>query len=136
MVCVNCSYQKTSVINSRTQKTNPQVWRRRRCMKCQCTFTTYERVSSNDELVVQSSKDESPFDPGILIQDIALCFGHAPEKASKAYWLAQTVENSLLLSKQLVISSAHIVKTTHSIVKAFDPLAGEQYAVRHYKALE
>lgn len=136
MVCINCSNQKTSVINSRTHKTNPQVWRRRRCSKCHCTFTTYERVSINDELIIQFNKGKAPFDPGILVQDIALCFGHAPEKAAKAYWLAQTVENILLSKRQLIIPSTHITSVAHNVVKAFDLLAGEQYAVRHRKALQ
>lgn len=136
MVCINCSNQKTSVINSRTHKSTPQVWRRRRCLRCQCTFTTYERVSTNDEVqVTKLSGTKEAFNLGELVRDIISCFSHSPQKASAALWLAQTVENSLLGNKELVISSQKIALLTHQVVAHFDKLAGDQFAARHRRTL-
>lgn len=42
MKCPHCRATNTEVFNSRTTKFGNQVWRRRRCMECQATFTTYE----------------------------------------------------------------------------------------------
>ena len=137
MVCINCFHQKTSVINSRTHKSTVQVWRRRRCAQCKCTFTTYERVSVSDELMVDSlsSGKKTSFDPGKLVYDIIKCFGHSPEKAVQALWLVQTVENELLKSRELTVSTQKIATITYRALSSFDSLAGEQYAVRHRKNL-
>ncbi len=132
MVCINCTNSKTSVINSRTHKNAPQVWRRRRCAQCHCTFTTYERASMHDEFKVIDHKGAtSPFDPGRLIRDITACFGHNPKQASHAYWLERTIEDKLLTLKILNLSTQEITSVTHEVLSTFDKLAGDQYAARH-----
>lgn len=137
MVCINCSHQKTSVVNSRTRKSSAQVWRRRRCSVCHCTFTTYERVSSTDELLVQnsSSSKKVAFNPGKLILSVLNCLNHSKEKAEQAFWLIETIENQLFKKTNLLVTEKDIASITHQTLASFDKLAGEQYAVRHRKSL-
>lgn len=136
MVCINCSHQKTNVVNSRTHKSSAQVWRRRRCPECHCTFTTYERVSSTDELAVEDpSGKKTPFNPGKLIVSILGCLNHSEEKAVQAFWLVETVENQLFKKTNLLVTEKDIASVTYKTLTSFDKLAGEQYAVRHRKSL-
>ncbi len=135
MICVYCLSSKTSVANSRTHAQTPQVWRRRRCASCKKTFTTYERISANDEITCQRLDGEKvAYNFGQLILDIASCFDHAPEKrAEKAYWLAKTVENKLLSSGDDHITTKKIAQTVHKTILPFDNFAAIQFAARHNK---
>ncbi len=128
-------HTKTAVINSRTHSKTSQVWRRRQCAKCGKIFTTYERVSTGDELSCQTiSGNKVAYSFGQLLLDIAACFDHAPNKrADKAYWLAKTVEDQLLASGRTNLTTKLIAKTTHRAMLPFDNFAAVQFAARHNK---
>lgn len=133
MFCVNCFNPITNVVNSRAKKKQPLVWRRRRCGKCNTTFTTHERPSlADNKHVYLISGEAREFNLGKLILSIAKAFAHAPENAQyHAYALAQTVEN-LLSTQAQVITPGEIAAMTHSVLKRFDELAALQYAATHH----
>lgn len=57
--CAECESTNIKVINSRIK--NDIVWRRRRCLKCRHTFTTFE-ISEKDwktKLAIESDMIES-----------------------------------------------------------------------------
>jgi transcriptional repressor NrdR len=132
MFCINCFHTNTSVANSRPNKKQPQVWRRRTCRNCQTTFTTYERPSLADNKVItlpDSATDQ--FNLGKLILSIAQAFTHSPSDAQyNSLWLAQTVEDTLSTERQ-TLTPEDITATTHQILKKFDELAAIQYAAQH-----
>ncbi|OGM12880.1 hypothetical protein A3A76_00570 [Candidatus Woesebacteria bacterium RIFCSPLOWO2_01_FULL_39_23] len=43
------------VVNSRPTKANAQIWRRRKCLKCDGTFTTYEKIDLSYLTVIKKS---------------------------------------------------------------------------------
>ena len=130
MICINCFHAKTSVANSRPLQ-RPAVWRRRRCHNCDTVFTTYERPSLEDQLVLGPDKKSSPFSIGKLTISIARSFQHDKQLAdTSSFHLAQTVEVKLLMEgKQL--STDDIAALTHATLKQFDPIAAVQYAAQH-----
>ena len=132
MFCINCFYSSTSVTNSRPNKKQPTVWRRRTCSKCGMIFTTYERPSLADNKPVNlPNKTTEPFNLGKLTISIAKAFTHSPADGEyNAYWLAQTVEDTLG-SQRKALSPEDIEATTHQILKRFDELAAIQYAAQH-----
>ncbi len=132
MFCVNCFHKNTAVTNSRPNKKQPLVWRRRRCPSCGTLFTTYERPSlaDNKPIHLPSGKTDT-FNLGKLILSISKAFTHDPKAAEyHALWLAQTVEDTLSSQRQQV-TPEDIEATTHDILKKFDELAAVQYAARH-----
>jgi transcriptional repressor NrdR len=137
MICIYCSNPKTAVINSRSQIKTPQTWRRRKCLNCNKTFTTYERIAASDTLKCIKPKGQTvDYSFGQILLDIAACFDHAPEKrANKAYWLAQTVENKLLTRNETAITTQTIAKTVHDVMSSFDRFAAIQFAARHHNSL-
>jgi transcriptional repressor NrdR len=132
MFCINCFHTNTSVANSRPNKKQPQVWRRRRCPQCQAVFTTYERPSLADNTPISLSDGSTDtFNLGKLLLSISKAFTHSPMDAEyNALWLAQTVEDNLSTQRQ-VITPNDIEAATHQVLKRFDELAAVQYAAQH-----
>jgi transcriptional repressor NrdR len=133
MFCINCFHPSTNVTNSRPNKKQPLVWRRRKCSSCGATFTTYERPSLADNTLVRlpNGKEEA-FNLGKLIISISKAFAHLPEEASyNSLWLAQTVENTLSSQREF-ITPEDIEATTHETLGRFDELAAVQYAAQHH----
>ena len=132
MFCVNCFHPTTSVVNSRTKKNQPSVWRRRKCSLCGTTFTTYERPSltENKKVHLSDGKDKK-FNLGKLTLSIAKAFTHSPEEAQYySLHLAQTVED-LLSSQREMITPEDIAAATHQTLKRYDEMAAMQYAIQH-----
>jgi transcriptional repressor NrdR len=132
MFCINCFHTGTKVANSRPNKKQPLVWRRRQCIKCGTTFTTYERPSlaDNKPVALPDGKTDT-FNLGKLILSISRAFTHAPQEAEyNALWLAQTVEDILSTERQ-VVTPEDIEAATHMTLKRFDELAAVQYAAQH-----
>lgn len=133
MFCINCFEPTTNVANSRPNKKQPLVWRRRRCAHCGTTFTTYERPSLADNKAIQrTGHPEEAFNLGKLIISISKAFAHLPKEATyNSLWLAQTVEDTLSSQRQ-VITPEDIAATTHDVLRHFDELAAVQYAAQHH----
>lgn len=132
MFCINCFNTNTKVANSRPNKKQPLVWRRRQCTKCNATFTTYERPSlADNKLISLPNGKTDTFNLGKLILSISRAFTHAPQEAEyNALWLAQTVED-ILSTEREVVTPEDIEATTHMTLKRFDELAAIQYAAQH-----
>jgi transcriptional repressor NrdR len=132
MFCINCFHKNTKVANSRPNKKQPAIWRRRQCDQCGTVFTTYERPSlADNKPVILSSNKTDTFNLGKLILSIAKAFTHAPHEAEyNALWLAQTVEDTLSTERE-VVTPGDIEAITHATLKRFDELAALQYAAQH-----
>ena len=132
MFCINCFHPSTSVVNSRANKKQPLVWRRRTCAQCMTTFTTYERPAlSENKLVQLPGGNNEKFNLGKLTLSIAKAFTHAPKEAQyNALHLAQTVEDTLS-SQREAVTPEDIAATTHQTLKRYDEMAAMQYAIHH-----
>jgi transcriptional repressor NrdR len=132
MFCINCFHHRTTVTNSRPNKKQPQIWRRRSCPECATIFTTYERPSLADNKVIHLPDGETDtFNLGKLIISISKSFSHNPNEAQySSLWLAQTIEDTLS-SQREVITPEDIEAATHQVLKKYDELAAVQYAAQH-----
>jgi transcriptional regulator NrdR family protein len=132
MFCINCFHKNTAVVNSRPNKKQPHIWRRRKCSDCGHTFTTYERPSLSDNTPVQlDNGTQDRFNLGRLVLSIAKAFNHSPSQAkNNALWLAQTVEDTLSVERQH-ITPEDITATTHQVLKRYDEMGAMQYAIQH-----
>jgi len=132
MFCVNCFNKSTSVTNSRPNKNQAQIWRRRQCSKCGHTFTTHERPSlADNKKITLADGKTNDFNLGKLIISISRSFSHAPNEAAyNSLWLAQTVEN-LLSTEHETIRPENIAAITHKTLRQYDEAAAMQYALHH-----
>lgn len=131
MFCINCFYPSTQVANSRPNKKQPLVWRRRHCTKCGATFTTSERPSLAHNQQVHTSTESVPFNLGRLIVSLARAFQHDQVRGNmEALDLALTIQTELATELQ-TITSEDIAAVAHQVLKRYDELAAMQYAAQH-----
>lgn len=132
MFCVNCFNKATSVTNSRGNKKQPQIWRRRKCPHCGVIFTTYERPSlAENKPVHLNTGGTEAFNLGKLLLSISRSFSHSPRDAAySSFHLAQSVED-ILSTEREIITPEDIAATTHQVLRRFDESAAMQYALHH-----
>ena len=132
MICINCFHDKTTTKNSRRRTKHPGVWRRRACPECGAVFTTYERATLDEHMVLTHDGSTTPFNLGKLIISISRSFQHDEHAAAyDSYFLAQTVQERIIgQSKKL--SAQVIAQATHVVLQRYDPVAAIQYAAQHH----
>jgi transcriptional repressor NrdR len=131
MFCINCFYPSTQVTNSRPNKKQPLIWRRRHCNKCGITFTTTARPSLTHNQQVHTTSGTTPFNIGKLIVSLARAFQHDQTKVdTEVLDLALTIQTELATELQ-IITSDDIAAVAHQVLKRYDELAAMQYAAQH-----
>ena len=95
MVCVYCG-SETKVTNSRQQKRNNQVWRRRECLSCKAVFTTHECVDMASTLLVETGDHPEPFLSDLLFAEVLLALQHRNDRYTAAREVTSTIVAELL----------------------------------------
>lgn len=136
MVCIYCG-SPTSVNNSRLQRNNNHVWRRRSCANCSSVFTTIERPDLSGSFVVGSPTDKrnqlQSFNRDKLFLSIYECCKHRPNATEEAASLTQTVINQLVLEKRKngLIERAAIAQNAYRALRRLDSAAAAIFAAYH-----
>lgn len=133
MICINCS-NETKVTNSRPHKKTPSVWRRRQCKACGTLFTTMEVISDNAySFRVVKARHHEDFSLPRLMLSIVASLSHRPVPASadEAYWLAQTVAQSIQATATDTVTTDALAEEAWTVLSNFDAAAGIQYGARH-----
>lgn len=131
MVCIYCG-GKTKVINSRSQRRNNQIWRRRECLACHSVFTTHESTELESSLSVIKNGADTPFLPDLLLWEIMTALGHRKDvyTASREV-LGTIVHNLLALPQKPRFQPADISKAASEVLKRFDRRAYLRYQAEH-----
>lgn len=131
MVCVYCC-GGTKVTNSRLQKRNNNVWRRRRCLACGAIFTTHEGVELESALVVAKNGQNQPFLADLLLKELMDTLKHRNDVYTASRELLGTIVRRLLaLPDRPVFSTDDIAKVTSEVLKRFDRRAHLRYLADH-----
>jgi transcriptional regulator NrdR family protein len=132
MVCVQCNGD-TRVINSRPQKRNNQVWRRRQCVKCDLIFSTEETAQYESIwLVMDSHGTYSPFLPNKLLLSLYQSCQHRQTALSDATALTETIIQKLRPQCiDGVISSKTVAQVSQVALNRFDRPASVYYGAHH-----
>ena len=75
MKCPFCSHSETQVVETRESDEGGVIRRRRRCLKCDKRFTTYERVEIALPALVKKDGSRVEFDPAKLRASMSRLFG-------------------------------------------------------------
>lgn len=132
MICIYCLHKSTKTPNSRPHKKTPQVWRRRRCTNCERVFTTYERPSLEDVVILDDTKQPHTFSLGVLTISIYTALG-STQTPEACYELARTVEAHLIQRYDISapLTTSAVAEETFHTLKHFDEICGLQYGARH-----
>lgn len=131
MKCLYCGGE-TKVVNSRHQRRNNQVWRRRQCLACQAIFTTHEQIELESALSVNKTGGLEPFMPDLLLNELMLALKHRKDVYTASREVLATVVRKLLaLPQKPVFSPKDIAETTSGVLKRIDKSAYLRYVAEH-----
>jgi len=131
MICIYCN-GKTRVINSRPQKRNNQIWRRRRCLSCEAVFTTHEGVNLSSLLIVEAGSNPKPFLVDRLFTEVLLAMQDHKNCYESAREATSTIIAKLLnIPGKPVYDTKQISKTTAQVLKRLDRHAWLRYIAEH-----
>jgi transcriptional repressor NrdR len=132
MVCVYCS-GNTEVINSRMQKRNNTVWRRRKCRVCQAIFSSREETQYNAVWLIKTKDAQlSPFLRDKLFLSLYRSCQHRSSSLKDAAALAETVTANLIgRTDSGVLDSLTIKQAAQVALNRFDKAASTHYAAFH-----
>lgn len=132
MVCIYCG-AKTEVINSRLQRRNNNVWRRRKCPKCQALFTTHEVIHLASSVSVASTDQKiEPFTPAKLFSEILNSLQDVLSPYTAAQELADTITHKLIKNvSKGPIKAQTISQETAAVLKRFNRQAYLRYIANH-----
>jgi transcriptional repressor NrdR len=137
MICPFCN-NNTNVYNSRLTSQKQQVWRRRRCLSCNRTFSTKERIDWTGVVTVVSIKSKSPcpYSRNRLHASIALACQPLLEQHGSVDELCDSIEKRLQQSGFFAKSPqpSEIIKShTIDVLRAYNPIFAINYAQRIYR---
>lgn len=127
MICLFCSSPLTSVFNSRTQKKEPRVWRRRSCENCSRLFTTHELPEYAQLVVLKRSGKNQKFSKPKLFVSIYKSLEHLPKAAETADAISSTVIARVLMLNT-PLSSELISEVVMNSLKNYNVSAFVKYA--------
>lgn len=131
MVCIYCG-GITQVKNSRHQKRNNQIWRRRQCFKCLATFTTHESIDLASNLSVEINGAPRPFVADKLFTEVLLALQDRKDCYIAAREVTSTVVQKLLkLRGAPVFAASQISLLTAQVLKRLDRRAWLRYISEH-----
>lgn len=131
MSCIYCGAE-TKVSNSRLQKRNNQVWRRRQCLKCKAVVTTHEAIDMSSALLVEAKGQPKPFISDLLFTELLLALQDRKDCYLAAREATSTIINHLLKQPEKpLFTPAQISKTSAEVLKRLDKRAYLRYSAEH-----
>ncbi|SRR5258708_37655725 len=127
MRCPFCDSSQSSVIDKRAVKSSGEIRRRRECLKCHKRYTTYERISAIELLVIKKDGRKERFSKEKLRSGIikALEKRQASEKIDE---IVSKIEKKLWDKGRKEIESRFIGQAVLSELKKIDKVAYLRFA--------
>jgi len=123
MKCPYCRSETTEVFNSRPTKFQTQIWRRRRCLSCKESFTTYEAIDLGFLKVIKKTGKKQRYSRAKLFSGIYGAFLSIPAKETTVDAVTDTVEAKLLDRKKSELGTGEIASIVLSTLKHFNTAA-------------
>ncbi len=127
MKCPFCRETTTDVFNSRPTRFGTQIWRRRKCLACHESFTTYEAPDLGFLKVIKKTKKKQRYSRAKLYSGIYGAFLSIPAKETTVDGITDTVEAKILDSKQREIQSSDIARIVLITLKHYNTAAFLRY---------
>ena len=126
MKCPRCSSNDTSVIEKRDVD-DRSIRRRRKCVRCDFRFTTYEKFEQIKLTVTKRGGKRESFDKQKIVRGIKIA-GKDRLSDEKIEEIADEIERKILEQKQDPISSKKIGQIVIDCLKGADQIAYLRFA--------
>lgn len=127
MKCPFCRETTTDIFNSRPTRFGTQIWRRRKCLSCHESFTTYEAPDLGFLKVIKKTKKKQRYSRAKLYSGIYGAFLSIVSKETTVDGITDTVEAKILDSKQKEIHSSDIARIVLVTLKHYNTTAFLRY---------
>ena len=127
MKCPFCRENTTDVFNTRSTRFGTQIWRRRKCLSCHESFTTYEAPDLGFLKVIKKTGKKQRYSRAKLYSGVYGAFLAIPAKETTADSVTDTIEAKILDTKKREIPSKEIAKIVLATLKHFNTAAFVRY---------
>lgn len=122
MSCPYCGSSQSSVIDKRAVKSSGEIRRRRKCLKCNRRYTTYERLGEVGFFVIKRNGRREPYDSAKLRSGLEKALEKRPLLASLEE-IVSKIEKKLKSKDKKEIESKVIGQTILLELKKIDTVA-------------
>ena len=128
MRCPFCAHAETSVVETRESDEGDVIRRRRRCLKCDKRFTTYERAEIALPAVVKKDGARAEFDPSKLRGSMMLALRKRPVSVEQVDAAIERIQDKLLATGARELPSARLGELVMRELKRIDKVAYVRFA--------
>ena len=128
MRCPYCSHEETQVVETRESDEGDVNRRRRRCLKCDKRFTTYERAEIALPAVVKKDGARVEFDPAKLRASMLLALRKRPVSVEQLDAAIERIQDKLLATAARELPSARLGELVMRELKRIDKVAYVRFA--------
>ncbi|QDF98225.1 transcriptional regulator NrdR [Azoarcus sp. DD4] len=128
MKCPFCDDPNTQVTDTRENEDGDVVRRRRRCLKCDKRFTTYERIDLKMPHIVKRNGNRSEFDHAKLTSSMSLALRKRPVTTEALEAAVDRIEAKLLSLGENEVPSEKVGELVMKELKKLDKVAYIRFA--------
>jgi transcriptional repressor NrdR len=128
MRCPYCSHDDTQVVETRESDEGDVIRRRRRCLKCDKRFTTYERAEIALPAVVKKDGARADFDATKLRASMLLALRKRPVSMEQVDTALDRIQERLLASGAREVPSSRLGELVMRELKRIDKVAYVRFA--------
>ncbi len=128
MRCPYCAHPDTQVVETRDSDEGDVNRRRRRCLKCDKRFTTYERAEMAMPAVVKRDGAREEFDASKLRGSMTLALRKRAVSLDKVDAAIERIRDELLASGEREVPSARLGELVMQELKRIDKVAYVRFA--------
>ena len=128
MRCPYCGHEETQVVETRESDEGDVIRRRRRCLKCDKRFTTYERPEIAMPAVVKKDGSRVEFDPTKLKASMTLALRKRPVSVEQIDAALERIQEKLLASGAREVTSSRLGELVMRELKRIDKVAYVRFA--------
>lgn len=128
MRCAFCGHSETQVVETRESDEGDVVRRRRRCLRCDKRFTTYERAEIALPVVIKKDNTRGSFDMGKLRASMELALRKRPVSIEQVDAAVERIQEKLLGEGVREVSSARLGEMVMRELKRIDKVAYVRFA--------
>ncbi len=128
MRCPYCAHVETQVVETRESDEGGVIRRRRRCLKCDKRFTTYERVEILLPAVVKKDGTRAEFDPAKVRASMQLALRKRPVSMEQVDAALERIQEKLLASGTREVPTTRLGELVMRELKRMDKVAYVRFA--------
>jgi transcriptional repressor NrdR len=128
MRCPYCGNDETQVVETRESDEGDVIRRRRRCLKCDKRFTTYERAEIALPAVVKKDGTRADFDSAKLRASMLLALRKRPVSMEQVDSALDRIQERLLASGAREVPSSRLGELVMRELKRIDKVAYVRFA--------